>query len=158
MLQASKRGNGDNQELKHVECGVPVLQNGSDIIVTERDELAPSVIEQAKALTTIADSLSQIANFLSGGGLTKVLSGYARTQMVKEILGGLACHDGRGSLDARVMEQNATEIVHHVEAVFAKFDEKLSAPKEDPELHDSESQYNDWLAKKIADKMNTPKG
>jgi len=94
-----------------------------------------SVQEQTKAISKLATSVEQISNFLVGGGLSTLLSGYARSQAVKEILGGLAAHDGRNSLDARVLGQNALEITEAVELVFKKYAERVAEKGRDPEIH-----------------------
>lgn len=110
------------------------------------------LVQQTEALTTLAEGVKAIASFLQGGGLAQILSGYARSQAVKDILGGLATHDGRNALDARVLQQNATEIVAQVEAVFAKYQEKLeegaAGEERDPEVKDSENAFKIWLDEK----------
>lgn len=110
------------------------------------------LVQQTEALTTLAEGVKAIAGFLQGGGLAQILSGYARSQAVKDILGGLATHDGRNALDARVLQQNATEIVAQVEAVFAKYQEKLeegaAGEERDPEVKDSENAFKIWLDEK----------
>jgi hypothetical protein len=101
--------------------------------------------QQTQALTVLAQSVATIANFLQGGGLTQILNGYAKSQSVKDILGGLAAHDGRNALDARVLGQNAIEIVEQVEKVFDKYHERLqSKERRDPEIKDAEKDYAAW--------------
>lgn len=130
------------------------LYNGRFVDTSGIQQIQPTSqhelqIKQAQALTTLAEGVSSIAAFLTGGGLPSLLSGYARSQAVKDILGGLASHDGRNALDARTMGQNALEIVAQVETVFAKYEEKLKdKEKRDPELYDIEVNFKDW-AKKI---------
>lgn len=105
-------------------------------------------VKQTEALTVLAAGVQTIATFLTNGGLTSLLSGYARSQAVKDILGGLATHDGRNALDARVLGQNAVEIVHAVEAVFEKYQERLSSKEvRDPEVHDAEKDLKEWQEK-----------
>ena len=105
-------------------------------------------VAEVKALTTHAESVKEISTFLNGGGLANILSGYARSQAVKDILGGLAAHDGRKALDARLLDQNALEIVSQVEKVFEKYGQKLeSKGKEDPDLHNAENDYVKWARK-----------
>lgn len=91
-------------------------------------------VRNIEALEDLADGVCAISNFICNGGLTQVLSGYARTQAVKDILGGLAAHDGRKALDARVLPQNALEIVEQVEAVFRKYTERAQESNRDPEI------------------------
>jgi hypothetical protein len=92
-------------------------------------------VQQTEALTVLAKATNEIASFITGGGLSTLLSGYARSQAVKEILGGLAAHDGRNSLDARVLGQNALEITEAVELVFKKYSERVAEKNRDPEIH-----------------------
>lgn len=137
------------------ECSVQYLQNTEpveipvDLTIVEQKPLAlrsehEVAIKQTEALSTLATATKQIADFVTGGGLTQVLSGYARSQAVKDILGGLATHDGRNSLDARVLGQNALEITEAVEAVFKKYAERLAeqgAEPRDPEIHKPAEEY-----------------
>jgi hypothetical protein len=104
--------------------------------------------KQAESLDLLAKSVNQIAQFLSGGGLTELLSGYARSQAVKEILGGLATHDGRAALDARFLGQNAIDIVTQVEKVFEKYQQKLTDSNIDPQIKDAEADYKKFTSKK----------
>lgn len=108
-------------------------------------------IQQAQALSVLAKGVSDIATFLTSGGLTELMSGYARSQAVKDILGGLAAHDGRNALDARVLGQNALEIVEQVEKVFSKYEERLSSKNRDPELHNAEDAFIKWKEEKKGD-------
>lgn len=118
------------------------LQKTNEVIEVSEKEIA---VQQAQALTTLANSVQQIANFLSSGGLTSILNGYAKSQSVKDILGGLAAHDGRNALDARVLSQNAVEIVEQVEKVFDKYHERLKDKEpRDETIIDSEADYLKW--------------
>ena len=107
--------------------------------------------EQTKALASISQSLGALSNFISGGGLSSLLNGYAKSQAVKEILGGLAAHDGRNALDARVLTQNALEITTQIEKVFDKYHETLKAKASgevrDSHIHDAEAAYLKWKVK-----------
>lgn len=96
------------------------------LVVSKEQQSHELVLQQAQALTALASATKQISDFITGGGLSAVLSGYARSQAVKDILGGLAAHAGRSSLDARVLGQNALEITEAVEAVFKKYAERLA--------------------------------
>ena len=130
-----------------------IFKNKAPIKVEVSDDLTIRE-EQTKALTTIADSLRSLTRFISEGGLVGVLSGYARSQAVKDILGGLAAHDGRNALDARVLDQNALEITQQVEKVFKKYQDTLqSKEKVDPNLHDGEEDFKKWVERK---KNDTP--
>ena len=105
-------------------------------------------IRQAEALTSLAKGVNSIAAFLSSGALAQVLGQYSRSQIAKDIFGGLAAHGGRDALDARFIKQNATEIIAAIEAVFDKAAEKAQAVAKgetfDPELKDAEKDYLKW--------------
>ena len=111
-------------------------------------------IKQAQSLAILAKGVNDIAAFITSGGLTEMLRGYAQSQAVTNILGGLASHDGRNALDARVMGQNATEIVTQVTAVWDKFqermEEKQSGEPRDPEIKNSEDDFRKWVESKEA--------
>lgn len=96
--------------------------------------------QQTAALTTLAEGVNTIAKFIINGGLSSLLSGYARSQGVQSILGGLAANAGRNALDARTMGQNAIEIVEQIEQVFNKYAEvqnsKSTGEQRDPDLHE----------------------
>lgn len=108
-------------------------------VVAQKNELE---IKQTEALATLAEGVKSLAAFVTGGGLHAVLSGYAKSQAVKDILGGLASHDGRNSLDARHLKQNALEIVEAIEQVWDKYAERIAAKEpRDPEIHDAEEDF-----------------
>jgi hypothetical protein len=101
-------------------------------------------IQQIEATTQLANSVKTLADFVVGGGLQAVLNGYAKTQCVKDILGGLTAHSGRDGLDARTLSQNAIEIVEQVEKVFEKYSERLEGKNRDPEVKDAETDFKKW--------------
>lgn len=112
--------------------------------VSSKNELE---IKQTEALQVLSEAAKQIASFLTDGGLVNVLSGYARTQAVKDMLGGLTANMGRDALDARTISQNAIEITEVIEAVFKKYEEKLKTQNRDPEIHDAEADYKKYREK-----------
>lgn len=115
-----------------------------DLVVSEPRDLAVQE-KNAEALTLLAKGVNEIASFVTGGGLVQLLSGYARSQSVKDILGGLAAHSGRQALDARVLRQNALEIVTAIEKVFEAYEGKLKDKEvTDPEIKDAEADYLKW--------------
>jgi hypothetical protein len=120
----------------------------TDDLVVANNAVVAVEEKQAEALATIATSLNSISRWITSGGLTQVLSGYARTQSVQGILQGLATHDGRKALDAQTMEQNALEITTQIEAVYKKYEEKLTAYMNgepiDPNLHNAEESFSEW--------------
>ena len=125
------------------ESEIEFATRNREIVVADSTALAISE-SQAKSLEVLSTSVKQIADFISGGALNQLLSGYARSQAVKDILGGLASHDGRNSLDARTMGQNSIEIVELVERVFKKYAERIeeqaNAPR-DPDIHAPAEEY-----------------
>lgn len=120
-----------------------------------KNEVEPSsselvVAEQTKALTTISESLKQLSDFVSKGGLTELVKGYTQTQIAQGVLQGLASHDGRNALDARFIKQNALEIVHAIEAVFDKAKERNETKDSlDSEIKNAEDAYSVWKDKQI---------
>lgn len=105
--------------------------------VSERDVQ----VKQTEALTTLAAGVNAIANFLTSGGLTDLVSANAKSRIVSDILGGLAAHNGRNSLDAQTIKQNSLEIVETIEAVWSKYQERAKAKDRDPEIHDAEKDF-----------------
>ena len=118
--------------------------DGVTELVEQRNALLAEM--QTQSLGLLADSMSQLAQFVTNGGLVAALNGFAKTQAVKEILGGLAAHEGRRSLDARVLGQNAIEIVEAIEKVHDKYSERLQEkalrdPEIKPVVEEPEIQY-----------------
>ena len=117
-----------------------------DLVVADPAE-APA-IAQSQALQSLAKSMDVIATFVTQGGLTEVLQGYAKTNSVSTLLGGLTANAGRNGLDARFIQQNAIEITHVVEAVFDKYIQHMAEKTQrDPELKDAEKDFTDSFAK-----------
>lgn len=83
-------------------------------------------IRQTEAVCVIAEALSGISSFLNGGGIQEYLKASTKGQIVSGIYNGLASKDGRNSLDARTIKQNALEIVEVIEAVMKKVDERAN--------------------------------
>lgn len=143
--------------------GLPVLQDGSQVAVKEQERVGSSELmtagHQLIAIKEVGQALTTIATWLtSPDGLAKLMSQHveatARTGAIKEILGGLAAHDGRNALDARVVAQNAVDVFHHVEAMMDKMKEGLKEKHSDTpreaELHDGEADYVKWKEKQNA--------
>lgn len=120
-----------------IECSAPSVAEAREVVVA-----------QTKAVQELAKGVTQIAEFLSGGGLSKVLGEYSKSQIAKDILGGLASHEGRAALDARFIQQNALEIIHTIESVFDKAKERGEAlargEVRDSELKDAEAEFLKW--------------
>lgn len=125
-----------------IQSQLPEIQTSHDL-----------ALKQSESLAVLAKATNDIATFITSGGLTQLLSGYARSQAVKDILGGLAAHDGRNALDARVLGQNSIEIVEQVERVFAKYEERLAAKlrgeERDPDMHEATEEYRPRVKREI---------
>lgn len=112
---------------------------------------------EVQALEHLAKGVSDIGRFLNGGGIAGALSLYAKTNSISGILSGLAAHDGRNALDARVLGQNSIEIVEQISLAFDKLQEKLEAKMSeqsrvrskgevrDPDIKDPEVDYRKWV-------------
>jgi hypothetical protein len=112
-------------------------------VLTSAQESHAIQVSQAKSLEVLSRGISDIAAFLTSGGLSQLLSGYAKSQASTAILGGLASHDGRDALDARVLGQNALEVVEQVLKVHDKFHSRLSEEGRDPEVKDAEKDFKE---------------
>ncbi len=110
-----------------------IIKEQQELQVTDRELLA----KQTEALTVLASGVNALAEFVVNGGLSQMMSGYARTQSVQGILNGLAAHGGRAALDARFLKQNALEITEAIEQVFDKYKQRTAetaAGERDPEI------------------------
>lgn len=140
MEPAQFRGVAWSPELIPLNQQAVALQNQSNEIAIKEREV--------QALETLASSISRISQFINGPGLGSALSLYARTNSISGILSGLAAHDGRNALDARVLGQNSIEIVEQISLAFDKLQEKLEAKMKgeirDPDIHDPEVDYKKW--------------
>ena len=112
--------------------------------------VAPAAEEQAKALTSISKSLSQLTNFITTGGLTELLAAQATHNAISGVMQGLAAHDGRQALDARVMAQNGLEIAKHIDAAVEtalRLKKEKEKGDHDPEIHDAEADFKKFKEK-----------
>ena len=123
----------DLSEAQKVAVNLDIVKLNKEVVTNDSRDIA---VKQAQALEVLAKATNEIASFITGSGLSSLLSGYARSQAVKDILGGLAAHDGRNSLDARVLGQNALEITEAVEAVFMKYAERMAEKERGEERED----------------------
>lgn len=128
---ASQCVHGDVVSSEPIHMELAERKSELSLVETTKHELE---VRQTEAIEVLGAGIQQIANFLVGGGLAEMLSGYARSQSVKDILGGLASHGGRAALDARFIKQNALEITEAVEAVFRKYQERLEEKGRDTEI------------------------
>lgn len=104
-------------------------------LIKERDV----AIKQVEALATLSKGVADIAAFLNQGGIQSLLTSYTKGQIASSILGGMAAKDGRNSLDARTIKQNALEITEVMEAVFNKVNERAKEREpRNPEIKDAE--------------------
>lgn len=102
---------------------------------------APATIPERQVLAAeqTANALTLIASFLQQGGLDRAVNTLVKGNGIAGILSGLAHHDGRNALDARMLKQNALEIVEQLELVFNKYNERLSSQaKRNPDIISAE--------------------
>lgn len=90
----------------------------------------------AEAMTAIAQAISALPRAIENAVQTLV-----KGNGVNGILAGLAQHDGRKSLDARIMDQNALEIVEQLEKVFKKYNTRMRDLNRSDTLVDAEADY-----------------
>lgn len=132
---------------------LPVLSFRSDLKPKDQKQHSFNVIKLEEKKLEIAErqtiALEKLAGFLTGEGLTRTLGAFAKSNSAASLLQGLTTHDGRKGLDARTQAQDAKEICHLVERVFAEFEEKLTAKAkgeaQESELHDGERDFNEWM-------------
>lgn len=118
---------------------VLALNSQANSIIEVENRQYELEVKQVKALSTLAEGVKELSQFLTQGGLATMLSAYSKELSVGQMLGGLASHLGRGALDAQTIKQNALEITELIEAVRKKSTERLAATNRDPEIHDAES-------------------
>lgn len=94
-------------------------------------------IKQTEAIASLAKGVNDIAAFITQGGLQAVMSAHTKGTLLQGILNGLANHDGRDSLDARTIKQNALEAVELVMATFEKMRERIQDKNRDPEIKEA---------------------
>jgi hypothetical protein len=104
--------------------------------------------ESNKALRQIGESLAILSQFVSAGGLVELVRSASLASGANALLGGLAVKNGRESLDARTLKQNAIEIAEQVLLIHDKFKERLSAEAKgktrDPDIHDPDKEFEKW--------------
>lgn len=133
----------------------PALSNSSSssILGVELSQTFPGTFstefpaQTSIALASIATSLSSISNFLAGSNLPQLLAQMSIANGVNGMLAGLVQAEGRMGLDARTVQQNATEIAHIIEKTITKVQDHLKAshdkdlsgaPVRDPEIKNAE--------------------
>lgn len=135
------------RELKPFDPSPVAVQRALNLAQVE-SPLYEIQVKQTEALANLAEGVKTLAAFVTGGGLQQLLQGYSKAQSVQGILNGLAAHDGRNALDARVIKQNAIEITQIIESCYDKFAEVLSAKQRgevrDPDIKDAEADYAAW--------------
>lgn len=116
--------------------------------IVEPKELLVIQEKQTQALEKIGDGINAIATFLNSGGLTQLAQSMSLASGANSLLNGLTAHAGRNGLDARTLQQNATEIAEAVLLVHNKFKERLEAMSKgevrSPDIQDSEADYKKW--------------
>lgn len=113
----------------------PATQSNPAVRIEIERELKNEIeIKQTEALTSLAEGVQAISQFLRDGGLQSLVAANTKGQIIQAIFGGLASKEGRNSLDARTIKQNSLEIVEIVEQVFSKMHERMQAKERDPEI------------------------
>jgi hypothetical protein len=138
-----------------MECKDLTTDVGQQLLLVEKHELEIRKTEIAEVQAT---ALKAIADFITGSGLAKTLGAVSQAGAASSLLQGLTTHSGRAGLDARTQGQDALEICHLVQKVFAQFEEKLSAKANgevtDEEIHDGEEGFKKWK-EKVKDDTNS---
>lgn len=128
-FQERKMSNGFDKSHPYYAPATISALNEQEVMI--RNEIQT---KQTEALTTLAESVKGIANFLNEGGLQKIIAANARGQIAQAVLGGLAAHDGRKALDAQTIKQNSLELVEIIESFMNKMHERLQDKNRDPEI------------------------
>lgn len=119
-------------------------------------EILTPATDHKELATTISHAVCSglelaITNVLKSPELSALIGGITRANGITGILQGLAAADGRKALDARVTKQNALEIYHVIESALEaakdRLQEKTSGVELDPEVHDAEAEYKQFLEK-----------
>jgi hypothetical protein len=99
----------------------------------------PFNLAQTHALTSISQSLSLLANFVTSNALQNTVQSVVRANGALGLLGAIFQKDG---FDVRRIKQYGIEVTEVVEALLAKYTEKLKDRSRDPEIHDAEDAFN----------------
>lgn len=105
-----------------------------DLEVQKEVDKGELTVRQTEALVSLAEGVQALSKFVTQGGLQALVAANTKGQIIQAVLGGLAAHDGRNSLDARTIKQNSLEIVETIESVFNKLNERLKDRNRDPEI------------------------
>lgn len=113
-------------------------------------------IEQVTAAisTAVSEGISKaLIAVISSPEVSQFVDGLTRSRAITDIWQGLATHDGRNALDARVLQQNAIEITHAIEAAMDHTQNRLREKgKElhDSDIHNAEKEYEEWKKNRLS--------
>lgn len=130
---SDKRGSGEER----THNPIATLVHSSPTTLQQQQTESQVII--AEAMTAIAQAISALPRAIENAVQTLV-----KGNGVNGILAGLAQHDGRKSLDARVMDQNALEIVEQLEKVFKKYNQRMRDLGRSDTLVNAEDDFNQW--------------
>lgn len=108
---------------------------------------APIPAEAVTALVSIASSLESISTFLGGQTLPNVLKSYSIMQCIGQVLNGLTANGGREGLDARTIDQDATDATHRILKAFSHLEESIEARRNGEhsgEVLDAQAEFEKW--------------
>lgn len=92
----------------------------TELEIEEREREKDLQVSAIQANQEISKAASAIAAFFSGTTLREVLQTQVVHNTLSGMLQGLAANGGRKALDANLIDQNALEIAHAVEATIRK--------------------------------------
>lgn len=135
MDETSGDGRGSKEERTHNPIATLVHSSPTTLQVQQTESLAV----MAEAMSVMAQTFSALPRVINDAVQTLV-----KGNGVNGILAGLAQHDGRKSLDARIMDQNALEIVEQLEKVFKKYNTRMRDLGRSDTLVNAEDDFNQW--------------
>lgn len=111
----------------NITLKLPATDSQGELVFTKSYSASTIAERQVLAAEQTASALTVIAQFLQEGGIEKAINTLVKGNGIAGMLSGLAHHDGRKALDARLLKQNALEIVEQLELVYKKYNERLSS-------------------------------
>ena len=109
---------------------VSVIEEGTAVVSPPAH-----TIQTAVALSSIAESLSTVANFVSSGGLAQTIQSVVRAKGSTDLLSALIQHDG---FDVRRLNQYATELPLAIEKLLEAYGGRLQDKFRTTEVKDAE--------------------
>lgn len=119
----------------------------SEHVPTVAQAAPPLPLEVKQTLLTINKACDAIAHFFGNTTLPEVMESRAIMGSIETMLGGLVTHAGREGLDARVINQNATEVAHVIEKTFERVKSHVQARRSGEhsgDTLDAEGDYEKW--------------